>query len=107
MPHELAHQVNVAGLKPGPDAESMPEIVELVPFQSNLPCDLPKLVGIVLGVVPRFHELPVNPDQVMVERDLPFLVPIGIFGLHETSGLSVRLISRALNVPPSTVADYI
>ncbi len=30
-----------------------------------------------------------------------------IIGLHVTSGLSVRLISRALNVPPSTVADYI
>ncbi|MCH7940157.1 MAG: IS21 family transposase [Candidatus Marinimicrobia bacterium] len=30
-----------------------------------------------------------------------------IIGLHVTSGLSVRLISRALSVPPSTVADYI
>ena len=30
-----------------------------------------------------------------------------IIGLHVTSGLSVRLISRALNIPPSTVADYI
>ena len=30
-----------------------------------------------------------------------------IIRLHVTSGLSVRLISRALNVPPSTVSDYI
>ena len=30
-----------------------------------------------------------------------------IIGLHVTSGLSVRLISRALNLPHSTVADYI
>ena len=30
-----------------------------------------------------------------------------IIGLHVTSGLSVRLISRALNIPPSTVGDYI
>lgn len=51
-----------------------------MPFQSNLPCDLPKLVGIVLGVVPRFHELSVNLDQVVIERDLPFLVPLGILG---------------------------
>jgi len=30
-----------------------------------------------------------------------------IIVLHVTSGLSVRLISRALDVPHSTVADYI
>jgi len=30
-----------------------------------------------------------------------------IIRLHATSGLSVRLISRALNIPHSTVSDYI